>query len=147
MTDNHVPATAIRVLVLCLLMLQLACSADSQRDAVASRTFEMPETGRLTIEAADLEDVTQVVLILPISDEGPADVARETLIANLGGERLDTKAEPIPERPGRFRVSLSREQLGQGLSMIEVATISNHPLGLRRFVLDVKNGPNQGLER
>jgi len=138
---------AIHLLVPILLLFALACSVDREQPAASNRTFEVPENGRLTIDAADLEDVDRVILILQIPDDGPTDASRPARIAHLTAGRVERSAEPIPGSPGRFSVTLPREQLALGLSMIEVDTIEEHPLNLRRFIVNVENAPNQGAER
>ncbi|MGH0031175.1 MAG: hypothetical protein ACQGVC_15375 [Myxococcota bacterium] len=108
-------------------------------DGGTASAFRIEEQGRLTIEAADLpEDAPlELVLELPADARGSGD--HTARVVSERGERIDVTASPLPDADTGLRLAIEPGFLQPGRRyMIEVDIEGNHPLSIRRYVVEVR---------
>lgn len=98
----------------------------------------IPEHGRLSLDAESLPSEGPLTLVLDLPDEARGDGLRTIRIGSTDGRRVETTARPL-EGPGTgVQLNIDAEFLSRGLYMIEIDTVENTPLRIRRYVLELK---------
>jgi len=94
--------------------------------------------GRFRIEADELPADEPIELALDVEDEARGEQARAVVIGSADGRRLETTAVPIPGPGLGVVVVVDPDFLRPGRYMIQMQTEEQHPLALRRYVLEVR---------
>jgi hypothetical protein len=94
--------------------------------------------GRLALVLADHPEGEPLSLALDLIDDARGDGERSARIISVDGRRLDAVAAPLPGTGSGVRLEIEPGFLSPGRYMIEVDTVENHPLKIRRYVLEVK---------
>ena len=112
-------------------------AAETGSDAldVAAR---IPEHGRLSLDADTLTAEEPLTLILDLPDGARGDGLRTVRIVSGDGRRIDTTANSLAGPGTGIRLDIDSEFLSRGLYMIEIDTVENTPLRIRRYVLELK---------
>ena len=97
------------------------------------------ESGRLTIEAADLPVFGPMALALDLPDEARGDgEPRPVRIASEDGRALDTTASIEPGAGSGVRIEIDSSWLRRGRYMISVTTSEPKHFPVRRYVLEIR---------
>jgi hypothetical protein len=94
--------------------------------------------GRLTLDEAALPDEGPLTLALELPDEARGSGPQAVRIVSVDGRRIDTTASPLPGAGSGVRLEIDRGFLSAGLYMIEIDTEDDHPLQIRRYVLELR---------
>ena len=94
--------------------------------------------GRLTLDEAALPDEGPLTLALELADEARGSGEQAVRIISADGRRIDTTASPLPGAGSGVRLEIDRGFLSAGRYMIEIDTEDDHPLQIRRYVLELR---------
>ena len=106
--------------------------------AAAAPAFRIPESGRISIEAASLPAGEVLTLVLGLGDDARGSEPLPVRVVSVDGRRIETTAAPVAGSGNGLRLELEPEWLRPGRYMIEVTTAEKIPLHLRRYVLEVR---------
>jgi hypothetical protein len=109
----------------------------------AAPLTEIPElriaaNGRLALDEAALPEQGPLTLALELTDEARGSGERQVRVISANGRRIDTTASPLSGAGSGVRLELDPAFLSPGRYMIEIDTVDNHPLRIRRYVLEVR---------
>ena len=93
--------------------------------------------GRLRVDLDALREGEVMVLALDLPDEARGDGALHVKVVDVAGRLFETEATSIEGSGHGLRLEIDPEWLEPGRYMIQVETAENHPLALRRYVLEV----------
>ncbi len=94
--------------------------------------------GRLTIDHATFPNEGLLDLDLELPDEDRGSGERAVKVISTDGRRIDITATPLPGTGSGIRLRIDPGFLTQGRYMIETDSDVEHPLQIRRFVLEVR---------
>ncbi len=94
--------------------------------------------GRLTLDEAALPDEGPLTLVLELPDQARGSGPQAVRIVSVDGRRIDTTASPLPGAGSGVRLEIDRGFLSAGRYMIEIDTEDDHPLQIRRYVLEIR---------
>jgi hypothetical protein len=110
---------------------------DTGKDALDSE-IRIAEHGRLSLDAQSLPSEGPLTLVLDLPDEARGDGLRTIRIVSTDGRRVETTTSSL-EGPGTgVQLDIESGFLSRGLYMIEIDTVDNTPLRIRRYVLELK---------
>jgi hypothetical protein len=100
--------------------------------------IRIAEHGRLTLDAESIPSEGPLTLVLDLPDEARGDGLRTIRIVSTDGRRVETTTRSL-EGPGTgVQLNIESGFLSRGLYMIEIDTVENTPLRIRRYVLELK---------
>ena len=111
---------------------------DDSTTEVGVPALHIAAGGRLTLEEKDLPANGPLAIALELSDEARGMGPRTVRIASVEAGRLETEAVPLAGPGAGMRLEIDRAFLARGLYLIEVDVADQHPLSLRRYVLEVQ---------
>ena len=94
--------------------------------------------GRLTLERDALPDGGPLTLALDLADDARGSGDRSVRVVSTDGRRIDLTASPLPGSGSGLRLEIDSGFLSPGRYLIEVETVEEHPLRIRRYVLELK---------
>jgi len=100
--------------------------------------LRIPAHGRLILDEAALPDQGPLTLALELPDEARGSGPQAVRVISVDGRRIDTTASPLPGAGSGVRLEIDRGFLSAGLYMIEIDTEDDHPLQIRRYVLELR---------
>jgi hypothetical protein len=110
---------------------------DTGQDAL-DPAIRIAEHGRLTLDAESIPSEGPLTLVLDLPDEARGDGLRTIRIVSTDGRRVETTTRSL-EGPGTgVQLNIESGFLSRGLYMIEIDTVENTPLRIRRYVLELK---------
>ena len=107
-------------------------------EGAESGVFRIGSQGRLTIEHAALPSEGVLTLDLDLADELRSSGKQAVRVISTDGRRIDTLASPLPGAESGVRLEIEPGFLTPGRYMIEIDTEGNHPLRIRRYVLELR---------
>ena len=110
---------------------------DAGQDALDS-AIRIAESGRLSLDAESLPSHGPLTLVLDLPDEARGDGLRTIRIGSTDGRRVETTARPLKGPGTGVQLNIETGFLSRGLYMIEIDTVENTPLRIRRYVLELK---------
>lgn len=114
-----------------------------QATAAGPRSVPVPaqriaENGRLSVPLEALRDGDVLALGLEMPDDARGEGARPVKVVDVEGRVLETTASAAAGPGTGLRLEIDPSWLRPGRYMIQVATAEQHPLALRRYVLEVR---------
>ncbi len=100
--------------------------------------LRIAERGRLILDRTELPRSGQLVLLLSLDDSALGSETRPVRVIAGDGRRLDTTASRMSAEDSDLRLEIDPTFLTPGLYMIEVDSAENHPLNLRRYVIELR---------
>jgi hypothetical protein len=100
--------------------------------------LKIAEHGRLTLDAGTLPVRGSLKLALDLPDEARASGDQRVRIVSVDGRRVESTAKSLPGAGTGVEMEIDTAFLSRGLYMIEIDTAENHPLQIRRYVLELK---------
>jgi hypothetical protein len=100
--------------------------------------IRIAEHGRLSLDAETLPTEGPLTLVLDLPDEARGEGLRSIRIVSTDGRRIDTTASSLDGPGTGVRLNIESDFLSPGLYMIEIDTVENIPLRIRRYVLELK---------
>ena len=94
--------------------------------------------GRLAIDHDALPAEGPLLIALELPDEFRGTEESAVRIISTDGRRTDTTASPLPGAGSGLRVAIDPSVLSRGRYMIEIDTVGNQPLRIRRYVLEIR---------
>lgn len=122
------------------LVLLTACSDPAPETPGAAAHFTIAEHGRLQVSRAALPKSDPLRLDLLLEDE-TRPPTRPVRVIEARGTRLDleiVRTDTVGP-PWRYRLDLPVSRLSGGPILIEVDAFDDHPLHLRRYVLEIQD--------
>ena len=107
------------------------------RDAEIPR-HRIAAGGRLTLDEAALPGEGPLTLALELADEARGSGKQAVRVISVDGRRIDTTASPLPGAGSGVRLEIDPGFLSAGRYMIEIDTEDEHPLQIRRYVLELR---------
>ena len=93
--------------------------------------------GTLRVDLDALREGDVMVVALDLPDEVRGDGALHVKVIDVAGRLFETEAKSIEGSGHGLRLEIDPEWLEPGRYMIQVETAENHPLALRRYVLEI----------
>jgi hypothetical protein len=115
----------------------LAGGPASTRDAAGSQ-IPIFENGRLTLDEDALPAEGALTLVLDMPDEARGTGEHMIRIVSVDGRRIETTGIPRSGAGTGVELEVDTTFLSRGRYMIEIETEDDHPLQIRRYVLDLK---------
>ncbi len=100
--------------------------------------FRIAEHGRLSLDADALPEAGPLSLVLDLPDQARGQGLRTIRIVSTDGRRIETTASPLAGAGTGVQLEIDSGFLSRGLYMIEIDTMENTPLQIRRYVLELK---------
>lgn len=100
--------------------------------------YRIPQSGRLSIEAASLPEAGALALGLGLVEEDGGIEPLAVRVASVDGRAYDTTAVRQSTNAPDVRVEIDADWLQPGKYMIQIKTAGKGPLPLRRYVLEVR---------
>lgn len=98
----------------------------------------LPESGRLTIAYSELPRHKAISFALPMIDGAIGDAPLPARVVDIEGRVIDTVVNPVADDPTSATLSLDPDWLTPGRYMIQLRTLEQSALPLRRFVLIIE---------
>ncbi len=98
----------------------------------------IPEHGRLSLALADLPSTGAIPLELMLTESPDARDTRSARIVSAEGKRLDVLARRVAGTSSVIQLEIDRNFLSKGLYLIQIEAEDDHPLHLRRYVLELR---------
>lgn len=99
--------------------------------------YQLPESGRMTIEHSELPEGGEVTLALPLAANSMGDTPLPVRVVSVDGRVVDVVATQAFDDQPSVTVSLDPKWLTKGSYMIQLKTKEKSALALRRYVLIV----------
>jgi hypothetical protein len=98
----------------------------------------IPEHGRLAVELGSLREGGVFALGLEMPDAARGNGERPVKVIDVEGRVFETTAAAVEGSDTGLRIEIDPGWLRPGRYMIQVATAEQHPLAIRRYVLEVR---------
>ena len=103
----------------------------------APSPIRIGKSGRLVLDTDSLPTEGPLILALDLPDEARGNGERPIRIASVDGRKIETTTNPVAGAGTGVRLEIDSAFLSRGLYMIEIETVDNHPLRIRRYVLEL----------
>lgn len=100
--------------------------------------YRIAAHGRLSLARDAVPATGPLRLVLDLPDAVRGSGERSARIVSAKGQRIDTTARVLAGPASGVSIEIDPRTLTRGLYMIEVDTLEDHPLKLRRFVLELR---------
>lgn len=97
--------------------------------------FQLPDSGRMSVEHSELPGGDKVILGLPLAIDSIGDTPLAVRVVAVDGRVIDVLATQAPGNQPSVTLSLDPTWLTQGSYMIQLETKEKSALPLRRYVL------------
>ena len=127
-------------LAVILAVLALAC--DAEPTVEASSPIEPPRIeahGRLRLKTADLPKSGPLVILIEMSDGRQPHQRFPARVVSHDGRRLEAMVVSGSHDGTDSELRIDPAELTPGSYLIEVDSADDHPMNLRRFVLELHN--------
>jgi hypothetical protein len=113
--------------------------ADAARSGAALPSLpRIASGGRLSLAAGELPDSRPLALSLELEDDARIASGHEVRMVSEDGRRIELTATPQPGPGSGLRLEIQPDFLEPGRYMIQIETAETHPLGIRRYVLEIR---------
>ncbi len=94
--------------------------------------------GRLAIDRADLENEAALAVDLELADDARGTGERTVRVVSTDGRRIDLTATPLPGTGTGVHLNIDAGFLTPGRYLVEIDTVDDHPLKIRRYVVEIR---------